>query len=75
VVSGTARVLGAPETGDWGLRAENAGLEVVLAAGADATVTVASRHSEVSGAPATLGNGARAVAVDAAYSTVTIRRG
>ena len=74
VVSGTARVLGAPETGDWALRAENAGLEVVLLAGADAAVSVASRHSEVNAdRPETLGRGTHAVAVDADYSAVTIR--
>ena len=76
VVSGTARVLGAPETGDWSLRAENAGLEVVLLAGADAVVTVAVRHSEVNAdRPETLGRGTRAVAVDADYSAVAIRSG
>ena len=77
VTSGSARVAGSPRGGDWRLRGESASLEVVLDDDADATVAVASRHSQRRrarrGTHAVLGSGAHAIDVDAAFSDVVVR--
>ena len=77
VTSGSARIAGAPRSGDWRVRGESASLEVVLDAGADTTVAVASRHSRVDalGSPthAVVGSGTHAIDIDAAFSNVVVR--
>ena len=77
VTSGSARVAGSPLGGDWRLRSESASLEVVLDDDADATVAVASRHSQVdalgSDTHAVVGSGAHAIDIDAAFSNVVVR--
>lgn len=72
VTSGSAHVAGSPRDGDWRLRGESALLEVVLDDDADATITVASRHSQVD-ALAVVGAGARAIDVDVAFSNLVVR--
>jgi hypothetical protein len=77
VTSGSAVVTGSPREGDWRLRGESASLEVVLDAGADATVAVTGRHSRVdalgSERHALLGSGAHAIDIEAAFSNVVVR--
>ena len=78
LVSGSARVAGAPEHGDWRIRAESGSLEILLDAAVDAEVSVSARHCHVdvlgSDASAVLGSGSRLIEVDAIFSDVIVRR-
>ena len=77
LTAGSAVIAGSPRDGDWRLSSESAAVELVLDQDTDATVTVSGRHSRVdalgSETRAALGQGSRAIEIEAAFSDVVVR--